>query len=97
MTALGSLVARLDALAWRLDRGDCPPRDEMERLADEAAALSPSLDDDDRRRLCVAVERVSAALARGRDHLLDRMRILAVGRRAARAYAPESGESLGRS
>lgn len=89
------LVARLDALAWRLDRGDYPSRDEMDRLADESVALAPSLDEEERRRLSAAVARVSDALARGRDNLRDRMRVLAVGRRAARAYAPRSGLAHG--
>jgi hypothetical protein len=95
MSPAEALVAQLDVLAWRLDRAECPPREEMEALADRAAALAPDLAIDDRRRLSVAVARVSDALSRSCVQVTGRIRTLGAGRRAARAYGGGSDASRG--
>ncbi|MFN7142989.1 MAG: hypothetical protein ACK4YP_04385 [Myxococcota bacterium] len=83
---LDTLVTRLDALAWRLDRGDCPPADEMDTLAATAQALGPGLAEAERRRLVGAVAAATGALERACARLRERCVGLGTGRRAVRAY-----------
>lgn len=86
-----SVLARLDGLAFRLDRGDCPEAAEMDTLADEAAAAAAAADAEGRRRLSIAVTRVTTALAHGCARLDERISTTAVGRRAVRAYGSAGG------
>ena len=91
MTPTAALVARLDALVWRLDRFEYPHPDEMGALADAAVQLAPEVTEDERRQLRDAVDRVADALERGRAGILGKVQTLAVGRRAAKAYAGGRG------
>ncbi len=84
---LESLLARLHGLAFRLDRGECPPGEEMERLAAEASALGPDLSYAERARLSDAVARVGEALAASSARIRERLTATNIGRRASRAYA----------
>jgi len=84
---LDTLLAQLDALVFRLDRGDCPPSEEMERLAAEASHQGPSLSTAERIRLAAAVGRVGAALENSSARIRERLVATNIGRRASRAYA----------
>lgn len=87
MTAdLDALITRLDTLAWRLDRDECPPGDEMDTLATRAQGMAPALAVEERRRLLRAVVAASGALERASGRLRARCVGLGAGRRAVRAY-----------
>ncbi len=81
------VLARLDGLAFRLERGECPATDEMDALADVATAAGVGARREDRERLAEAVARVSDALARSCARLDARIATTAVGKRAVRAYS----------
>lgn len=80
------VLATLDALAFRLDRGEYPEAAEMDAIAAAATEAAGRADVAVRVRLFAAVERVATALARGCARLDERISTTAVGRRAVRAY-----------
>jgi hypothetical protein len=88
-----SLLARLDGLAFRLDRSECPDITELEALASAAADTAVGADLEGRRRLAASVARVSNALAQSCVRLDERISTTAVGRRAVRAYGSNQGAS----
>ncbi|MDP2307117.1 MAG: hypothetical protein Q8P18_13920 [Pseudomonadota bacterium] len=84
---LETLLARLDGLTFRLDRGECPDGAEMEAIAAAAADSAAWVGTAGRARLAAAVTRVSNALVQSCARLDERISTTAVGRRAVRAYA----------
>ncbi|MES2640685.1 MAG: hypothetical protein V4850_14415 [Myxococcota bacterium] len=86
-----SLLARLDGLAFRLDRSECPEITELEALASAAADAAVGADLEARRRLAASVARVSTALAQSCVRLDERIATTAVGRRAVRGYGANQG------
>lgn len=85
------LLARLDGVAWRLDASAHLDAAELDALAAEAIEVGRGAGVVERERIHAAVVRVREALARSSLHIIARMEALAVGRRAASAYARGRG------
>lgn len=88
---LEGLLARLDTLAWQLGRDEPVRSAPMQRLAEEAQALGPSLDDAGRRRLVEKIRHVTDSLGAACARIDERLGRLPAGRRAMRGYAANVG------
>lgn len=93
MTAapLDGLLARMDHLAWRLERGELAALEAVPAVAREAGALGSTLQlaEGEAERLWDRMEHLFGAVQGAAATLRQRAGQVAAGRRAVRAYAPE--------
>lgn len=88
---LDGLLARMDHLAWRLERGELAALEAVPEVAREAGTMGATLQlaEGEAERLWDRMEHLFGAVQGAAATLRQRAGQVAAGRRAVRAYSPE--------